>query len=71
MSELDRADVDDLVRRALAEDLAGGVDVTSTATVPADQTAVGDLVARADGVVAGLPVKGVHVDLVRAPGQFE
>ena len=30
--------------------------MTSTATVPADQTAVGDLVARADGVVAGLPV---------------
>src|SRR6185312_11821317 len=56
VSELDPAYVDDLVRRALAEDLAGGVDVTSTATVPADQTAVGDLVARADGVVAGLPV---------------
>jgi nicotinate-nucleotide pyrophosphorylase (carboxylating) len=56
MSELDPAYVDDLVRRALAEDLAGGVDVTSTATVPADQTAVGDLVARAAGVVAGLPV---------------
>ena len=48
--------MDDLVRRALAEDLAGGVDVTSAATVPADQTAVGDLVARAAGVVAGLPV---------------
>jgi nicotinate-nucleotide pyrophosphorylase (carboxylating) len=46
----------DLVRRALAEDLAGGEDVTSAATVPADQTATGDLVARADGVVAGLPV---------------
>ena len=56
MSELDRAYLDDLVRRALAEDLAGGVDVTSAATVPADQIAVGDLVARAAGVVAGLPV---------------
>jgi nicotinate-nucleotide pyrophosphorylase (carboxylating) len=56
MSELDRAYLDDLVRRALAEDLAGGVDVTSTATVPAGQTAVGDLVARTAGVVAGLPV---------------
>jgi nicotinate-nucleotide pyrophosphorylase (carboxylating) len=55
-TELDPAYVDDLVRRALAEDLAGGADVTSAATVPAGQTAVGDLVARAPGVVAGLPV---------------
>jgi nicotinate-nucleotide pyrophosphorylase (carboxylating) len=46
----------DLIRRALAEDLDGGIDVTTAATVPADQTAVGDLVARADGVVAGLDV---------------
>lgn len=54
--DLDPAYVLDVVRRALAEDLAGGVDVTSAATVPAGQTATGDLVARADGVVAGLPV---------------
>lgn len=53
---LDPAAVLDLVRRAVAEDLAGGVDVTSTATVPAEQVAIGDLVARADGVLAGLPV---------------
>ena len=56
MTELDPAYVEDVVRRALAEDLAGGVDVTSTATVPAGQSAAGDLVARAPGVVAGLPV---------------
>ena len=53
---LDPDAVLDLVRRAVAEDLAGGVDVTSVATVPAGQTATGDLVARAAGVVAGLPV---------------
>lgn len=47
---------EELVRAALEEDLAGGVDVTSTATVPAGQRAVGDLVARGDGVLAGLPV---------------
>ena len=57
--DLDPAYVGDVVRRALAEDLAGGEDVTSAATVPADQTATGDLVARADGVVAGLPVAQV------------
>jgi nicotinate-nucleotide pyrophosphorylase (carboxylating) len=56
MTGLDQDYVTDLVRRALAEDLAGGEDVTSAATVPPDQTAVGDLVARAGGVVAGLPV---------------
>jgi nicotinate-nucleotide pyrophosphorylase (carboxylating) len=53
---VDPALIDRLVRAALEEDLAGGVDVTSEATVPPDQQAVGDLVARADGVVAGLPV---------------
>jgi nicotinate-nucleotide pyrophosphorylase (carboxylating) len=50
------ADVESLVRAAVAEDLAGGVDVTTVATVPADQTAAADFVARAPGVVAGLPV---------------
>lgn len=41
---------------ALAEDLADGPDVTSTATIPADHRSQLDLVARADGVVAGLDV---------------
>jgi nicotinate-nucleotide pyrophosphorylase (carboxylating) len=47
----------DIVKRALDEDLGPDrIDVTSVATIPADQTDTGDLVARADGVVAGLPV---------------
>ncbi|WP_067181185.1 L-aspartate oxidase [Microtetraspora niveoalba] len=45
-----------LVTEALTEDLAGLRDVTSAATIPADQTAVADVVARADGVAAGLAV---------------
>ena len=53
---LDTAYVLDLVARALEEDLDGGVDVTSVATVPFDQESTADLVARADGVVAGLAV---------------
>ena len=53
---LDPAYVLDVVTRALVEDLAGGVDVTSVATVPFDQESTADLVARADGVVAGLAV---------------
>lgn len=53
------ADVVALVDRALAEDLDGGVDVTSVATVPAEQHSTLDLVARDAGVVAGAPVAAV------------
>ena len=53
---LDPAYVLDVVTRALEEDLAGGLDVTSVATVPFDQESRADLVARGDGVVAGLAV---------------
>jgi nicotinate-nucleotide pyrophosphorylase (carboxylating) len=49
--------VEDIVRRTLAEDLGPqSVDVTSAATIPAEQRDTADLVARAPGVVAGLPV---------------
>jgi nicotinate-nucleotide pyrophosphorylase (carboxylating) len=44
------------VRAALAEDLAGGTDVTTAATVPAGARGRADLVARSAGIVAGLPV---------------
>ncbi len=57
-------DVRDLVDRALAEDLDGGIDVTSVATVPADQRGALDLVARATGVVAGIPVAAAVFDRV-------
>ena len=45
-----------LVERALDEDLGDGTDVTTVATIPEEQESVSHLVARADGVVAGLPV---------------
>jgi nicotinate-nucleotide pyrophosphorylase (carboxylating) len=53
---LDVAQIELLVRAALEEDLAGGTDVTSSATIGPDDRATGDFVARADGVVAGLAV---------------
>jgi nicotinate-nucleotide pyrophosphorylase (carboxylating) len=53
---LDPDYVERVARLAIAEDLAGGVDVTSVATVPADQRAVADFVARDAGVVAGLVI---------------
>jgi nicotinate-nucleotide pyrophosphorylase (carboxylating) len=52
---LDPAAVDEIVRRTLLEDLGPeGLDVTSVATIPAEQADEADIVARADGVVAGL-----------------
>jgi nicotinate-nucleotide pyrophosphorylase (carboxylating) len=44
----------DLVKAALAEDLAGGVDVTSTATISANAELRAEFVARESGVVAGI-----------------
>jgi nicotinate-nucleotide pyrophosphorylase (carboxylating) len=60
MNELDVAEVEMIVRTALAEDLGSPPhDVTSEATIPADQIDTAELVARADGVVAGLPVAAI------------
>jgi nicotinate-nucleotide pyrophosphorylase (carboxylating) len=61
---LDVGDVRELVDRALAEDLDGGIDVTSVATVPVDQQGALDLVARAAGVVAGIPIAAAVFDRV-------
>lgn len=44
----------DLIRKALAEDLAGGQDITSVATVSGDEKVVADFVARKAGIVAGV-----------------
>lgn len=55
-SGLDPVSVAAFVRAALAEDLAGGIDVTTAATVPPAATGRADLVARTAGIVAGLPV---------------
>lgn len=44
----------DLIRRALAEDLAGGQDITSVATVSGSEKVVADFVARKAGVIAGI-----------------
>ncbi len=44
----------DLVKTALAEDLAGGVDITSVATIAADAELQAEFVARESGVVVGI-----------------
>jgi len=46
----------DLIKAALAEDLAGGVDITSVATIDATATSTADFTARKNGVIAGIEV---------------
>jgi nicotinate-nucleotide pyrophosphorylase (carboxylating) len=53
---LDPVSVVAFVSAALAEDLAGGTDVTTAATVPRAASGRAQLAARTPGVVAGLPV---------------
>ncbi|GIJ07387.1 carboxylating nicotinate-nucleotide diphosphorylase [Micromonospora andamanensis] len=61
---LDPDQVRRIIENALVEDLGpDGLDVTSTATIPAAQTDTADVVARADGVVAGLAVAAAVFEL--------
>jgi nicotinate-nucleotide pyrophosphorylase (carboxylating) len=46
----------DLVKAALVEDLAGGEDITSVATIDANALASADFIARKSGVIAGIEV---------------
>ena len=68
---LDPVSVTAFVRAALAEDLDGGTDITTAATVPAAASGRAELVARTAGVVAGLPVAQAAFWLASAgaPGQ--
>jgi nicotinate-nucleotide pyrophosphorylase (carboxylating) len=68
---LDRRWVEDLVRATIEEDLAGGVDVTTTATVQAEQISVADFVARVDGVIAGLQIAELVLRMVAGKDEVE
>jgi nicotinate-nucleotide pyrophosphorylase (carboxylating) len=57
----------DRVREALAEDLAYGPDVTTAATVPADQSVRAVFATRTPGVLAGVGIARVALDLVIGP----
>ncbi|HEV3170624.1 MAG TPA: carboxylating nicotinate-nucleotide diphosphorylase [Actinocrinis sp.] len=61
---LDPDQVERVVRLALDEDLDGGVDITSAATVDEDSRAVADFATRATGVAAGIPVAAAVLDAV-------
>ena len=61
---LDPDHVEGIVRAAVAEDLDGGVDVTTVATVDETARAVADFASRASGVAAGIPVAAAVLDVV-------
>ncbi|MET8830049.1 carboxylating nicotinate-nucleotide diphosphorylase [Streptomyces sp. NPDC004610] len=61
---LDPLEVEDIANVAVQEDLAGGVDVTTVATIPEEAVATADFVAREAGVVAGLRVAEAVVSVV-------
>jgi len=55
MIEID-AHIEELISMALAEDLAGGADITSVATIGVDQVGVAEYRLREAGVVSGIPI---------------
>ncbi|MCQ4212761.1 MULTISPECIES: carboxylating nicotinate-nucleotide diphosphorylase [Streptomyces] len=63
-------EVEDIAHMAIAEDLDGGVDVTTVATIPEEAVATADFTAREAGVVAGLRVAEAIISVV-ATDEFE
>ena len=61
--ELEPEYIEDLARRTIDEDLAGGVDVTSVATIPAEQVSTGEFRARKAGTIAGLVVAAAVLEV--------
>ena len=54
-----------LIDLAIAEDLGGGVDITSTATIPEEQLSTAEFVTRKPGVIAGIEVA---IEVLRTVG---
>ncbi|MGP9019421.1 carboxylating nicotinate-nucleotide diphosphorylase [Streptomyces sp. BR1] len=61
---LDPVQVEDIAHVAIEEDLDGGVDVTTAATVPEEAVATGDFTAREAGVVSGLHIAEAVLSIV-------
>lgn len=58
LSELDPSALSALVRIALAEDLGGAGDITSSGVLSANHTAIAHIIAKSPGVLAGIPLAG-------------
>src|SRR5690606_19418701 len=67
----ERANAEALIAMALAEDLGPAGDVTAAATIPDGAQGAARFVARAPGVLAGLPVVGLLADRLGLAGGWE
>ena len=61
--KLDPSEIWDLASLSIEEDLAGGVDLTSDSTIPADQNSVAEFRARKSGYVAGAVIAAVVLEV--------
>jgi nicotinate-nucleotide pyrophosphorylase (carboxylating) len=68
---LDPHAVAGIAAAALAEDLAGGTDITTGAIIAPDAVARAEVVARAGGVVAGLPVAEAVFQITAGDGPLD
>ena len=59
--------VENLIIRTVLEDLDGGIDVTSVATVPVEQRSIATFGTRANGCVAGIDIASSVVEIVCGP----
>jgi len=64
---LDAVYVESVVRQTVLEDLAGGIDITSVATVPAAQRSIATFGSRASGCLAGIDIAAAVIDVVCGP----
>ncbi|MGV1005273.1 MAG: carboxylating nicotinate-nucleotide diphosphorylase [Candidatus Nanopelagicales bacterium] len=70
-AHLNLPDIDALLERTLAEDLGGGVDVTTIATVPPEQRSTVMLAAREAGVICGSALAGRVFELLSSQVSVE
>ncbi|OAT66684.1 nicotinate-nucleotide pyrophosphorylase [Mycobacteroides immunogenum] len=70
LTETELAEARSVVKRALAEDLRYGPDITSQATVPADAECTASMVTRSGGVIAGVDIALIVLDQVVGAGNY-
>ena len=59
--------IEDVIENTILEDLDGGIDVTSVATVPFEQRSTATFGTRADGCVSGLVIAAAVIEMVCGP----
>jgi nicotinate-nucleotide pyrophosphorylase (carboxylating) len=62
--------IEDVIENTILEDLDGGIDVTSVATVPFEQRSTATFGTRADGCVSGLVIAAAVIEQLYASAQL-